>query len=215
MQRTKFFVILDSFLAFYPPNNPKNQNLEKKSKNRLEILSLYTGVTKMTIIWCMDPEILSVSDRIFCHFRSFFALLALYNPKNQNFEKNKKTAWWHYHFTHVCHQWQSYDVWFLRYGTWQTEFFAILDHFLIFQPTNNPKNQNFQKLKKTLGYIIILHMCTISGYYVWLLMVTDVWLLRHGAWQTEFFIILDHFLSFNPPNNPKNQNFKKMKKTPG
>ena len=32
---------------------------------------------------------------------------------------------------------------------------------------------------------------------------------------TEFFIILGHFLPFYPPNKPKNQNFEKMKITPG
>ena len=31
---------------------------------------------------------------------------------------------------------------------------------------------------------------------------------------TEFFVILDYFLPFNPPNNPENQNFQKMKKIP-
>ena len=30
----------------------------------------------------------------------------------------------------------------------------------------------------------------------------------------EFFVIVGHFLPFDPPNNPKNQNIEK-KKTPG
>ena len=30
--------------------------------------------------------------------------------------------------------------------------------------------------------------------------------------QTEFFVILGHFSPFDSPNNPKNQNFEKMKK---
>ena len=34
-------------------------------------------------------------------------------------------------------------------------FFALL-------PTNNPENQNFEKMKETLGHIIILHKCTIN-----------------------------------------------------
>ena len=50
------------------------------------------------------------------------------NPKNENFEKNKKSIWRHYHFTYVYHKWLSYDVWFLRYWLWQTELFVILDH---------------------------------------------------------------------------------------
>ena len=38
----------------------------------------------------MVPEILSATDRIFCHFGQFFAYLPPKNPKNQNFEKIKK-----------------------------------------------------------------------------------------------------------------------------
>ena len=49
---------------------------------------------------------------------------------------------------------------FLRYGAQWTEFFVILDHFLTFYPSNNPKNQNFEKMKKKPGDIIILQMCT-------------------------------------------------------
>ena len=30
------------------------------------------------------------------------------------------------------------------------EFFVILDHFLPFYPTNKPKNQKFEKMKKSL-----------------------------------------------------------------
>ena len=58
----------------------------------------------------------------------------------------------------MYHKWQSYNVWFLRYGARQTEFFLILEHFLPFYPTNNPKNQNFEKIKA--GDIIILQNCT-------------------------------------------------------
>ena len=42
----------------------------------------------------------------------------------------------------------------------------------------------------------------------------DVCFLRHGVRQTEFFVILDHFLPFYPSKDPQNQNFEKMKKTP-
>ena len=33
--------------------------------------------------------------------------------------------------------------------------------------------------------------------------------------QQEFFVILDRFLPFYPPNDPENQNFIKTKLTPG
>ena len=35
-----------------------------------------------------------------------------------------------------------------------------------FYPPNNPENQNFEKMKKILGDIIILHMCTINENHV-------------------------------------------------
>ena len=56
----------------------------------------------------MVPQIWSATDRIFCHFGLFFALL----------------------------------------------------------PPNNPKNQNFEKMKKTPGDIIILHMCTVNDNHM-------------------------------------------------
>ena len=60
----------------------------------------------------------------------------------------------------MYHKWQPYDVWFLRYEAWQIIFFVILDCFLPCYPPNNPKSQNFEKLKKTPGDIIILQKCT-------------------------------------------------------
>ena len=58
----------------------------------------------------------------------------------------------------MYHKWQSYDG-FLRYGAWRTEFFVILDHFLDFYHPNNPKNQNFERLKnwRIMDSIVIFH----------------------------------------------------------
>ena len=126
----EFFVIWDRFLAFYTPMDPENQNFQQKKtkkKKQVEILSFYI----MCIIWCMAPVIWSATDRLFCHFGPFFTL----------FEKIKKP--WNIILTNLYHKWQSYDVWFLWYGSWQTDFFVLLDHFLPFYPFNNPKNHNF------------------------------------------------------------------------
>ena len=124
------------------------------------------------------------------------------NVENQYFKIEKKS--WRYYFTHLHHKLQSYDVFLLRYRARQREFFVILDCFLSFYPPMDPESQNFEKMKQMLGDII-LHMCTINDSY-------NVWLLRYGAWQTEFFVILDHFLYFYPLDNPKSQHFEKMKK---
>ena len=105
----------------------------------------------------------------FLSFCLFFALLPLPPPmdqENQNFEKMKKNSWRYYHFTKAYHKWQSYAVRFLRYGVQQTEFFVILGHFLPFYPPKNPKNQNFEKMKKPPRDIIILHRCKITGNHM-------------------------------------------------
>ena len=87
-----------------------------------------------------------------------------------------------YHFTHVYHKWQSYNVWFLRYGAQQTEFFLILEHFLPFYPTNNPKKQNFEKIKRLeiLSFYKIVPKIMIISYTApekW--HVTDVIFIFH------------------------------------
>ena len=85
------------------------------------------------------------------NFLSFWTIFVLLHPqqaKKSKFWKKWKNNWRYYHFTQVRHKWQSYDVWFLRYEAWRTEFFVILDQFLPFYPHNNLENQNFEKLKK-------------------------------------------------------------------
>ena len=79
----------------------------------------------------------------------------LKNPKNQNFEKMKKNYWRYHHFTHVYQKPQSYEVQFLRYRVRQ----FFLSFWAIFCPLpalpNNPENQNFEKMKKASGDIIL------------------------------------------------------------
>ena len=136
VQRTEFFVLLDHFSPFYPTNDPKNHNFRKmKNTPGGIILHMCTIIQSMTIIWCPVPEMWSAMDRNFCHFGPFFShFTPLTNPKNQNFEKMKKIMWRYYHFTHVYHKWQLYEVWFLRYGAQRTECFVILDRFFALLP---------------------------------------------------------------------------------
>ena len=135
--------------------------------------SLYTGVPKITIIWCMLPEIWNTRDLIFYHFGSFFALLPHYWPQNKNLEKITKN-WRYYPITLVHHKWRQYSVWFLRYKAQQTEFFVILGYFLPFNLPNNLKNRNFEKMKKTRENIIILRLHTINDDH-----------MMYGSWDME------------------------------
>ena len=93
----------------------------------------------------------------------------------------------------------------LRYEAWQTEFFVILGHFLHFYPTNNPKNQNFENLKKSLD-IIIFHKCTKNYDY----MLHCSWDMLCDRWNSNFsfWAIFCPFTS----NSPKNKLFLKKEK---
>ena len=51
----------------------------------------------------------------------------------------KKWKNWRYHFTLVYHKWQSYDVWFPRYGARLTEFFSFGTIFCPFTPLTTQK----------------------------------------------------------------------------
>ena len=164
----------------------------------------------MTIIWCMIPEISSTADRGFCPSGPFFALSPPYGPRKSKLWKNEQHTW-RYHFTmQMCTINNSH----LMYGSWDMK--SNRQNFLsfcsIFYPFNRPpppsprpnnlKNLNFEKLKKTPGDIIILHV-----YHKW--QSNDVWFLRYWGWQ-RFFCHFGPFFALLPPLTT--QNIKILKK---
>ena len=92
----------------------------------------------------------------------------------------------------------------------RTEFFVILDHFLPLYPPNNPRNQNFVKIKKLTGDTISLHRCNINDNH-----------MMYGSWDTEchghnFFIFWMISCPFTPVTTWKmkiSKNKKNKKKT--
>ena len=72
-------------------------------------------------------------------------------------------------------------------------------HFLSLWTPMDPENQNFEKMKTTLEDIIILQMFAINGSHM-IYGFSDMECNRQNFW-TVFC-----------PNNPKNQNFEKLKK---
>ena len=99
----------------------------------------------------------------------------------------------------------------MMYGSWVMEhdrqFFVILYRFLLFHPSMDPENQNFEKMKKTPEDIIILQMCTINGSHI--CMVPDIWSATDRIFLSFWTIFL---FPFTPSNNPKNQNLKNWNK---
>ena len=70
---------------------------------------------------------------------------------------NKNCSRYH-QFTHMCTKNHNH----MRYSSWYTEWDRIFCHFGPFfdpLPPNNPENQNFEKMKKASGYVIILNLC--------------------------------------------------------
>ena len=119
-------------------NNFNIYNVVLKKKKRITPVDI---IIKILIRSTWSTEIGS--------FRSSFALLPHKNPKIKIL-KNEKICWRYHHFTHVYQKPQSYDVWFLRFGVRQAEFFVILGHFLHFQHPGNLENRNFKIEKKNL-----------------------------------------------------------------
>ena len=194
------------FCPFIPRTTWKIKILKKMKKNHGDIIILHKCILNnnhmMYGSWDME-----------CHgqnFLSFWTIFCTFTTlktwKIKIVKKMRKNSWKHYHFTHVYHKWQLYDVWFLRYKARQTEFFVILDCFLPFYPPNNPKNQNFAKLKKPFGDIIILHMCIINDNH----MMYDSWdIERDGQIFLSFRTI---FCPFTPLTTQKIKILTKWKK---
>ena len=139
---TEFFVILDHFLHFYPPNN----------------------------------------------------------LKNQTFEKNEKAAWRYYHFAPVYHKWQSYDVWFQRYGVMEFDGQNFLSlwtiFFCLFTLLTTQNIKILKNLKKTPGGIIILHKCAKNHDH-----------MLYCCWDKDLIVIFHFGLGLALlPNSPINEN---------
>ena len=82
------------------------------------------------------------------------------------------------------------------YGSWDIEHDP-------FYPTNNSKNQNFEKMIKKPQ---------ILSFYTCAPQMTIIWCAVPEILGTK--VILAYYLHFYPYNNSKNQNFEKMKKHP-
>ena len=102
----------------------------------------------------------------FCHFRSFSALSTPNRPGKSKFWEIEKNTWRYYHFI-------------LMYGSsdMERDWHNFLPFWVIFgpfTPLTIDAEPKFWKIKKTFGYIIILHMCTINDNHI-----------MHGSWHME------------------------------
>ena len=88
---------------------------------------------------------------------------------------------------------------------WMQLLLFILGNFLPFYPLNSPKNENFKKNGRKhleIFYTIVPKVMIIGFTLPEIWHVTDVIVIFHFG---PFFALL-------PPNSPKNEHFRKMKK---
>ena len=145
-------------------------------------------------------------DRIICHFGPFFALLHSLpnNPENQNFQKMKKASG-DVIILNLCNK--KHDHMMYAYSDMEClhrhNFLSFQAIFCFFAQLLTTTIIMWQKCKKTPGYIILLHMCTINQDH-----------MMYGSWDMKFnrqifFVILGNFLSFCPFHFWKYQKWKK------
>ena len=133
-------VILGHFLPFYPPLKTPKIKILKNEKFAQDIIILYM-YTKSYDVY--NHMMYSSWDTEWGR-QNFFVILGHFVPfyppppplppfliilKIKTLKKNEKNVW-RYHFTHVHHKWQSYDVWFLRYGVWHRIFYLFGPFFV-------------------------------------------------------------------------------------
>ena len=147
-----------------------------------------------------------MTDRSFCHFGPFFALLSPLQLEKSKFWKNEKDTWRYYNFTHDHHKWQSYDVWLLRYGACNGQnFLSFWTSFSPFTTLTTWKVKILKKWKKNPGDIIILQKCTINDNH-----------MMYGSWdinRQNFLSFWTIFCPFISLTTQKIKILKKMKKS--
>ena len=135
----------------------------------------------MKIIWRLVPEISGATNRIFCHFGPFSDLWLSWQFNISKFWKNEKKAWRYHDFTLKYHKWRSYDLWFLTYRAVQTFLLPFSAIFCLY-PTNNLKNQNFEKTKK----------CFEISFYTCVPQMTIIWCVSFCRFGL-YFALLPHW----------------------
>ena len=146
----RIFCYFRPFFALSPPGYPENQNFEKLEKTLRDIMVLH-------ICTINDNNICTINDYYVWFLRyggwltNFFVILDWFlppRPRKPNLQKNEKNTLTDYQITHVNHKWQSYEVWFLRYGVQQTKCFVIWTGFCPFTPLTTQKIKILKKWKK-------------------------------------------------------------------
>ena len=141
----------------------------------------------------MVPEIWSMTDRIFCNFGPFFALLPPQQPENQNFEKMKTTLG-DIIILLICTITDNHTM----YGSWDNKrdgqnFLSFWTVFWPFTPLTTRKIKILKNRKKHLE---------IPSFYT---SIQKIMIMRYTVpeiWRVMAVYVIFHFalfFAFLPP----------------
>ena len=155
----RIFCHFGPFFPLLPPNNPKNQNLEKMKQTPGDII-ISQQVPKIMIICYTVSQIWHVPNLIIFYFGLFFTLLPPQQPQNSKFRKNFKKA------LEISSLYNSAPkIMIICYTVPKIQCVTdviVIFHFGLFLALllpYQPKKSIKKKMKKTPRNITILHMC--------------------------------------------------------
>ena len=106
------------FFAYYPTNNPKNQNFEKMKKISWDIIILHKCSKNHDYMLYCSWDMAHSGCNCYFSFWAIFWLFTSLTSQKIKVKKNEKSSW-RYHFTQVYQKSWTYAILFLRYGVWQ------------------------------------------------------------------------------------------------
>ena len=156
----------------------------------------------------MVPKISSTTNRIFCHFRLFFALYPLKNLENRTFEKMKKTTGSIIilNMSNINENIMMYDSWDMEHDRQKFfSFWTIFCPFTLSSPLTTQRIKIFKKWKQNSWRYRHFTQTTIIWY-----MVSEIW----SAPDRVFLLSWAILWTFNPLT-AKKWKFQKNEKKPG
>ena len=182
MWQTKCFVILDSFLLFYPSPSTHLTTQKIKILTHVDIIILHICTTNYN----HDVWFLRYEQRQTESFWTIFCPFTYYQPEKLKFWKK-----WKNHLEilslHLCTIMTI--IWYMVPEIWNA-MNKIVCHsgfFCPFTPLSSQEIKITKKMKKNpwrYYHFTYVHHTWLSYYVLF---------LRYGARRTEFFVILDHF----------------------
>ena len=166
VRQTDFFVTFRPFFPFYhPPNDPENDNFEKKRKKCLEILSFYIYMCTINedhMIYGSWSKVQQPEN--FVILGCFLPFLPPDNPENQNFKIEKKHHW-HIIILQIC---TINDIlvyicttWYIVPEIWSAtdRIFCHSGPFFAHLPPYGPRKSKFFKNEKKHLQILSFYKC--------------------------------------------------------